>query len=122
MPRNKCSLLRSGPCVRKLYPGNPLWPLAELRDLHDPSFVPDPEFIRFDLNALSASHCQRPSLSAKEASRSSLGHGRLLHAECSIPRLVTGLPWRFAKDTKPLVVPDPAFVPFELALLTERLR
>jgi hypothetical protein len=48
--------------------------------------------------------------------------GRFFHAEFPIPRLVTGLPWRFAKDTTAPVVPDPGFVSFELPLLTERLR
>jgi hypothetical protein len=97
-------------------PANPLWPLAELRDLHDPSFVPDPEFIRFDLNALSAGGYPRTSLSSKEGSGSSLERGRLFHAQFPIRRLVTGLPWRFARDTTTPVVPDPAFVPFEPGL------
>jgi hypothetical protein len=116
MRRNKCSRPRSGQYVHTLYSANPIWPLAELRDLHDPSFVPDPEFIRFDLNALSGGDYPRTSLSSKEGPGSSLERGRFLHAEFPIPRLVTGLPWRFAKDTTTPVVPDPAFVPFELGI------
>jgi hypothetical protein len=114
MRQNKWSRPRSGQYGRTLYPPNPLWPLAELRDLQDPSFVADPEFIRFDLNALSAGDYPRTSLSSKEGSGSSLERGRFFHAEFPIPRPVTGLPWRFAKDTTTPVVPDPAFVPFEL--------
>jgi hypothetical protein len=120
MQQNKCSRPRSGQYVHTLYSGNPLWPLAELRDLHDPCFLPDPEFIGFDLNALSAIDCKHPP--SKEAYRSSLERGRFFHAEFPIPRLVTGLPWRFAKDITTPVVPDPAFVPFELPLLREPLR
>lgn len=120
MRRNKCSRPRSGQYVHTLYSGNPLWPLAELRDLDNPCFVPDPDFIRFDPNALSGNDCEHSS--SKEASRNSLERGRFFHAEFPIPRLVTGLPWRFAKDTTTPVVPDPTFVPFQPALLTERLR
>jgi hypothetical protein len=120
MRRKRCSRPRSGQYVHTLYSGNPLWPLAELQDLHHPSFVPDPEFIRFDLSALSANDCEHPS--SKEAYRSSLERGRFFQAEFPIPRLVTGLPWRFAKDIATPVVPDPAFIPFELPLLREHLR
>jgi hypothetical protein len=38
--------------TRKPYVANPLWPLEELRDLGDPPFVADPEFTRFDIDAL----------------------------------------------------------------------
>jgi hypothetical protein len=120
MRQNKWSRPSSDQYGRTLYPPNPLWPLAELRDLHAPSFVPDPEFIRFDLNALNAGDYSHSSLSSKEGTGSSLQRERFFRVEFPIPRLVTGLPWRFAKDTTTPVVPDPAFVPFEIGHIARR--
>lgn len=117
MSRKRYSRPRSDQYDRTPCPANPLWPLAELRDLRNPLFVPDPEFIRFDLNALSED-CPRASLSSKEGSRChSLERAP---TEFPIPRLVTGLPWRYAKDTTTPVVPDRAFVSFELRYIAQR--
>jgi hypothetical protein len=94
--------------------------MQELRDLRNPLFVPDQEFIRFDMNALSED-CPPASLSSKEGPRChSLERLHLRQTEFPIPRLVTGLPWRYAKDTTTPVVPDPSFVPFELRYIARR--
>jgi hypothetical protein len=121
MPPKKCARPRSDRSVRKVYPANPLWPLQELRDLRNFLFVPDPEFVRFELNALSDANCRREALSSKEASRChSSKHRHLGQTQFPVPPLVKGLPWRFAKDITTPVVPDPDFVPFELSSIARR--
>ena len=104
--------------TRKRYLANPLWPLEELRDLGDPPFVADPEFTRFDFNALGRDDFPRVSLSPSKTTLFHLSEpGELFKAEFPIPPLVTGLPWRFAKGMQCPVLPDPDFAPFDLCYI-----
>ena len=115
-PGSRCDLK-----TRKRYLANPLWPLEELRDLGDPPFVADPEFTRFDLNALGGDDCRGASLASSKAPRCHLSkRGKLFKARFPIPPLVAGLPWRFAKDMHCPVLPDPAFAPFDLCYIPRR--
>ena len=82
---------------------NPLWPLEELRDLGDPPFVADPEFTPFDIDAL------RPHDGSAFASPSK--------TQFPIPRLVSGLPWRFAESILSPIVPDGEFAPLDLSYI-----
>ena len=105
---------------RPRYLANPLWPLEELRDLRDPLFAADPEFTPFDIEAL-----RRDS----QTSDVFLVHaGQLLspvksplyqfEREFPIPKLVTGLPWRYAQHITPPVVPEGEFLPLDLSFIT----
>lgn len=111
MRPNKSSMPGRYLKIRGLHPANPLWPLAELCDLGKPRFIADPEFSRFDLTAIGRNGCR--------ASASRPSEDQAFKAVFPIPRLVTGLPWRFAKDTTTPVLPDPDFVPFELGYITQ---
>jgi hypothetical protein len=98
--------------IRGLCPANPLWPLAELGDLSKPRFIADPGFTSFDLTAL----CRDD----RRASASLPSKDQAFQSASSIPRLVMGLPWRFAKNTTTPVLPDPDFAPFELGYIARR--
>jgi hypothetical protein len=118
MPPRKSSVPGSDLKTRKRYVANPLWPLEELRDLGDPAFVADPEFTRFDLNALGGNDCRCPAWSSGKATRCHLSkRGKPFMALFPIPPLVAGLPWRFAKDMRCPVLPDPDFAPFDLCFI-----
>ena len=115
MPPRESSASACNLKTRKRYLANPLWPLEELRDLGDPPFVADPEFTRFDFNALGRDDFPRVSLSPSKTTRFHLSEpGELFKAEFPIPPLVAGLPWRFAKEMPSPVLPDPDFAPFDL--------
>ena len=105
---------------RPRYLANPLWPLEELRDLRDPLFAADPEFTPFDIEALGRD---------SQTSDVFLVHaGQLLspvksplyqfEREFPIPKLVTGLPWRYAQHITPPVVPEGEFLPLDLSFIT----
>jgi hypothetical protein len=94
--------------TRGIHPANPLWPLAELGDLGKPRLIADPEFTSFDLIVLDRRNRWTPA--EDPASQ----------AQFPIPPLVTGLPWRFAKDTTTPVVPDQDFAPFQLQYIARR--
>jgi hypothetical protein len=96
--------------------GNPLWPLEELHDLRNPPFVADPEFTPFDIDAFG---CDAQSAPASPSDRTQVRpskHRRLytFRREFPIPRLVAGLPWRFAQHIKRPVVPEVEFAPLDL--------
>ena len=97
--------------IRGIHPANPLWPLAELGNLSKPRFIADPEFTSFDLTAMCRDDCR--------ASASLPSEDQAFQSVFPIPRLVTGLPWRYAKNTTTPVLPDPDFVPFELGYITQ---
>jgi hypothetical protein len=105
---------------RKPYPANPLWTLEELRNRRNPPFVPEPEFIRIDVASLGSDRrvaSMRPNLSTQERP---LKRWRIPKVDYPIPRLVSGLPWRFAQGITPPIVPDPAFVGLDLAQIGKR--
>jgi hypothetical protein len=81
--------------------GNPLWPLEDLRNLRRPPFVADPEFTPFAIEALGS----RPQNSFSFTAR----------REFPIPKLVSGLPWRFVEQTRRPVVPESDFTPLDLS-------
>jgi hypothetical protein len=95
--------------TRGIHPANPLWPLAELGDLGKPRLIADPEFTSFDLTVLDRRNRWTPA------------KGPAPKAEFPIPRLVSGLPWRFAKDATTPVVPDPDFAPFQLGYIAAKI-
>jgi hypothetical protein len=113
MPPRKSSASGCDLKTRKRYAANPLWPLEELRDLCDPPFVADPEFTRFDIDALGS---QDRRVSAPTLGRGS-GQLRSFTTKFPIPPLVLGLPWRFAQHIATPVVPDAEFAPLKLSLL-----
>jgi hypothetical protein len=118
MPPRKSSVPGSDLKTRNLNVAYPFWPLDELRDLGDPPFVADPEFTRFDLNALGGNDYRCASLSSSQATRFHLPErGNPFMALFPIPPLVAGLPWRFAKDIQCPVLPDPDFAPFDLCFI-----
>jgi hypothetical protein len=100
-------------------PGNPLWPLEELRDLRNPPFVADPEFTPFNINALG---CDHHSILASQSDPAQIrpSVNRPLYSvrrEFPISHVVSGLPWRFAQRIKRPVVPEAEFVHFDLSYL-----
>jgi hypothetical protein len=103
MSKRRC--LWFGPALRKPNRclANPLWPLEELRDLRNRPFVADPEFTPVDIDAL------RPHDRSVFASPSK--------TQFPIPRLVSGLPWRFAENILSPIVPDVEFAPLDLSYI-----
>jgi hypothetical protein len=105
---------------RPRYLANPLWPLEGLHDVHDPLFVADPEFTRFDIEALGRD--------SQTSDVSSVHAGQLrspvkspfyrFKREFSIPELVTGLPWRYAQHIAPPVVPERELLPLDLSCIS----
>ena len=93
------------------YLANPLWPLQELHDLRNPPFVADPEFTPLDLDALGCDPKSAPA---------SPKHRRLytFRREFPIPRLVTGLPWRYSQYINSPVVPEGEFPPLNLSYIS----
>lgn len=93
---------------------NPFWTLEELRGLHHPPFVADPEFTPFDIDALEA-----PPQSVPARGRPSK-RGRLYSVRRAfpIPHLVAGLPWRFVPHLKGPVVPETDLVPLNLSYIS----
>jgi len=121
MPPRKSSIRGYDLKTRNLNVAYPFWPLDELRDLGNPPFVADPEFTRFDLNALGRDDCRCASLSSSKATRCHMPkRGKLFKAEFPIPPLVAGLPWRFAKGMQCPVLPDPDFASFDLCYIPRR--
>ena len=115
---------------RKPYPGNPLWTFEELRNLRNPPFVPEPEFNRIDVAALGLRVLMvkevifdrrvanmRPNLRSQERP---LRRWCFSKVDYPIPRLVSGLPWRFAQGITPPIVPDPEFVGLDLGQIAKR--
>jgi hypothetical protein len=90
--------------TRNLNVAYPFWPLDELRDLGDPPFVADTEFTPFDIDAL------RPHDGSAFAAPSKV--------QFPIPRLVSGLPWRFAESILSPIVPDSEFAPLDLSYIS----
>jgi hypothetical protein len=113
MPPQKSSAPGCDLKTRKRYVANHLWPLEELRDLGDPPFVADPEFTRFDIDALRS---QDRRISAPTLARRS-GHLGSYTREFPIPPLVSGLPWRCAQPITLAVVPDAEFAPLKLSYI-----
>jgi hypothetical protein len=108
--------------VRRHCPANPLWTLEELHDLRNPPFVADTEFARFDLDAFVHDDSRRASLLSTKATRYHVSEwGKRFKATFPVPPLVAGLPWRFVKDTRRPVLPDPLFAPFDLRYIDRRL-
>jgi hypothetical protein len=106
--------------IRGLYPANPLWPLQELRNLRNPPFVPEPEFTLFDVNPLrSERRIVRPLLNLA-THHCPPTHKRCFKVYYPTPRLVSGLPWRFAKSTDYPVVADPEFARLDLSNIARR--
>src|ERR1700685_2499200 len=109
MLQRKFVRVRSDP-RRRRYLANPLWPLEELHDLRNPPFVADPEFTPFDIYALG---CDPKSALAlpSDPTQVRAPKQRLLYCrrEFPIPRLVAGLPWRFAQHIERPVVPEAEF-------------
>ena len=107
--------------VRRHCPANPFWTLEELHDLRDPPFVADTEFARFDLDAFVHDDSQRASLLSSQPSRYHVSEwGRRFKVAFPVPPLVAGLPWRFVKNTRRPVLPDPLFAPFDLRYIDRR--
>jgi hypothetical protein len=102
---------------RGLYPTNPLWPLQKLRNHRNPPFVPEPAFTRFDLNPL-RSERQTPRGLLNLSTQ--LTCERFFKVNYPLPRMVSGLPWRFAKSTDYPVVPDPEFARLDLSNIARR--
>jgi hypothetical protein len=98
---------------RRYQAANPLWTLEELRELRHPSFVADPEFTRFDIDALGADPQSIPAQIRPPKRR----HLYSVRRDFPIPHLVAGLPWRFAPHLKGPVVPEVDFAPLDLSYI-----
>lgn len=109
MLQRKSVRARNDPRNRRYLAANPLWTLEELRNLHNPPFVAEPEFTPFEIDALG---CHPKSASALPSDRS-----HTVLREFPIPPLVGGLPWRYAEHIKRPVVPDPEFAPLDLSCI-----
>jgi hypothetical protein len=97
---------------RRRYLANPLWPLEELRDLRDPPFVADPEFAPFKIEAL------RYDSQTSDVSSIESPFYRFKR-EFPIPKLVTGLPWRYLPHIDAITAPEGDFVPLDLSWLSK---
>jgi hypothetical protein len=113
MPSKKSSTPGCDLKTRKRYVANPLWPLEALRDLADPPFVADPEFTRFDMDALRSQERRASAPTLARRSRRLRSYRR----EFPIPPLVSGLPWRCAQHITLPVVPDGEFAPLKLSYI-----
>src|SRR6516225_9501508 len=76
-------------------------------------FVADPEFVPSDIDTLA---CRKASAPPNDSA-----HLRFSKHLCQygirLPHLVTGLPFRFARDTERPIVPETDFVPLDLISL-----
>jgi len=93
--------------------GNPLWALEELGDLSNPPFVADPEFVPCDIYALDR---RKTPASPNNPEQLRLSRHLCQHG-IRLPHLVSGLPFRFARDTEQPIVPEADFVPLDLISL-----
>lgn len=100
--------------IRRPLPPNPLSTLEELRELRNPRFVPEPEFTRFDVSRL-GSDCRSEYQSQDRLTQAQ----RHFEVEYPIPVIVSGLPWRYAQDMSPRVVPDPEVPRLDLSHLAK---
>ena len=115
---SQSKLIRFGSGRRRLgryIPGNPLWPLEELRDLRNPPFVADPEFVPCDMGAFNR---RKPPASPNDPAELRSSKHLCQHG-IRLPHLVAGLPWRFARDTERPIVPETDFVPLDLISLQD---
>jgi len=90
--------------------GNPLWPLEELRNVCNPPFVADPEFVPCDIDTLD----RRKAPASPNDPVQLRPSKHLCQHGVPLPHLVAGLPWRFAGDAKRPIVPETDFVPLDL--------
>jgi hypothetical protein len=99
MLKRKFVRVRNDPRRRRYLAANPLWTLEELRNLHDPPFVADPEFTPFEIDALGCAPQNRPGIASDPPQVRPSKHPRLhaVRREFPIPPLVGGLPWRYAE-------------------------
>jgi len=121
MLRRKFIRVRSYPRrLGRYQAGNPLWPLEELHDLHKPSFVAEPEFTPFDIDALTCNPQSAPALPGDRVQVRPPKHRRscTVRREFPIPQLVAGLPWRFAQHIKSPVVAEVEFAPLDLPYIS----
>ena len=120
MLRRKFTRARSDPRTRRFIAANPLWPLQELYDLRDPPFVADPEFIPFDIDALRCDPKNAPA-SPSDVTRvwvPQRQHLRPFQKEFPTPKLVSGLPWRYASQINLPIVPEGEFPPLDLSCIS----
>ena len=106
LPR-KFIRVRVDPRRHRYLAANPLWTLEELRNLHNPPFVADPEFTPFKIDALECDTKSVPALRSDPSGR----------REFPIPPLVGGLPWRCAEYIKRSAVPEAEFVRLDLSCI-----
>jgi hypothetical protein len=92
---------------------NPLWPLEELHDLRDPLFVADPKFTPFNIEALG---CVSQTSDVPSVESPFYRFKR----EFPIPKLVTGLAWRYFPHINAITAPEGEFVPLDLSCLSKR--
>jgi hypothetical protein len=96
--------------VGRYMAGNTLWPLEELRNVRNPPFVADPEFIPCGIHALDR---RKAPASANDPVQLRPSKHLCQHG-IPLPHLVAGLPWLFAGDTERPIVPETDFVPLDL--------
>jgi hypothetical protein len=106
--------------IRGRYLADLLWPLQRLLNLRNPPFVPEPEFTRFDINPLRSEHGIARGLLNPSTHQYPLTRERFFRVNYPIPRMVSGLPWRFAKRMDTPVVPDPEFARLDLSNIARR--
>jgi hypothetical protein len=98
---------------------NPLSPLEELRDLRDPPFVADPEFTSFNIDALRGdSQSSVSSVDLRQFRPPERSRLYRFRRQFPIPQLVTGLPWRYARQNSPAIVPEGEFIPLDLSYIS----
>jgi hypothetical protein len=102
--------------------GNPLWPLEDLRNLRSPPFVADPEFTPFTIDAFGrepkgalASASDPTRIRPSQRQRLCTGQRQI-----QIPRLVAGIPWRFAPQIGNPIVPETEFTPLDLSHISRQ--
>jgi len=119
MLQRKFVRVRNDPRRRRYLAANPLWTLEELRNLRNPPFVADPEFIPFEIDALGPDPKSAPALPSDPTQVRPSKHRRLhtVRREFPIPALVGGLPWRYAEHIKRPAVPEAEFAPLDLSCI-----
>jgi hypothetical protein len=119
MSQRKFIRVRSASGRRRYLVGNPLWPLQELRDLHSPPFVADPEFTPFDIKALGCVSQIGPASPSDTTQVRPPRHLCLYPSQRKfpIPRLVAGLPWRWVGDVGRPIVPEAEYARLDLSYI-----
>jgi hypothetical protein len=97
---------------------NPLWALEELRNLRNPPFIADPEFVAFEIGALGDKRQSAPPSPNDPAQPRPLKH--LCKYGVPLPHLIAGLPWRCARGTEGPIVSETDFVPLDFSLIGDR--